>query len=444
MQKNTNILSKLIFSQDRASNMQAINFCINTSSLSPNPCNLLFYPFGIRVKGEVVKKIGRLAATGRLYSTHLISSNIDEINNNLKQAPYGFYSLEDGCEQIKYNFIGVSGVYKITNKRDPSRFYIGSSNNLARRIDEYNKLTKGLREPHSSSELIISQTPAKEWGLEFIYITTPQLSLVYEQYAIINLKPTINSYSKVVPRINPLWGNNLDSAIYEIENLLSSFPEGSHGYNRFNIFLKTYKIANNLIYGVEDADSKYYCSLIFVYENNSSNKDPIVYSSINKALKGLQISHSTLLDYINNKYIFRSNQILSFEPLAEYSFSEYSEKPEGDNQLRKHIIVYNQQGEAVFEFKSGREMARFFQIEGRVARAAIAKGEYQEFLLISKGVSYRKTINVSDSNTHELIIEFDSMTKAMKYAKVNFYTLKNLIDNGNSYKGKIYSYKDKI
>ena len=32
----------------------------------------------------------------------------------------------------------------------------------------------------------------------------------------------------------------------------------------------------------------------------------------------------------------------------------------------------------------------------------------------------------------------------MKYARVNFYTLKNLIDNGNSYEGKIYSYSDKL
>lgn len=33
-----------------------------------------------------------------------------------------------------------------------------------------------------------------------------------------------------------------------------------------------------------------------------------------------------------------------------------------------------------------------------------------------------------DSNTHELIKKLDSVTKGMKYAKVNFYTLKNLID----------------
>jgi hypothetical protein len=89
-------------------------------------------------------------------------------------------------------------------------------------------------------------------------------------------------------------------------------------------------------------------------------------------------------------------------------------------------------------------MARFFKIDRKIARAAIAKGEYQDFLLISKEVSYRKAIYVFDSNTHELIKKLDSVTKAMKYAKVNFYTLKNLIDNGNPHLSKIYSYKDKL
>ena len=99
-------------------------------------------------------------------------------------------------------------------------------------MNEYNKLTKGLRNFYSSSELEISKTPALEWRLEFLYITTPQLSLVYEQYAIIIFKPTINSNFKVIPRVNPQWGNNLNQAISVIEKLLSLFSIGSEGYNR--------------------------------------------------------------------------------------------------------------------------------------------------------------------------------------------------------------------
>ena len=89
-------------------------------------------------------------------------------------------------------------------------------------------------------------------------------------------------------------------------------------------------------------------------------------------------------------------------------------------------------------------MARYFQIDGKVVRAAIAKGEYQDFLLISKDVSFRQTIYVFDSKIKEKLTVFFGISKALKYAKVNFYTLKSLIEKGNSYNGKIYSYKDKI
>ncbi len=392
-----------------------------------------------------VKKIGSFGSS-RPYSTYSVrSSNIDEIDNN---KPIKFDSLEQACEQIKFKYIGVSGVYKLTNKNEPGRFYIGSSNNLARRMEEYNKLTKGLRSPYSLADLEISKTSASEWSLEFLYITVPQLSLVYEQYAIIKFKPTINRYLKVIPRVNPQWGGNLDYAISVIEKLLSLFVVGSEGYNRLYIFLKTYKTANNLKYEFEDVDSKHSCFLVFVYDINSSGKDPVVYSSINRALKGLQISYSTLLDYINNNYLYKSNFILSFEPLVADDFraiaKKYQEKPVGDNQVRKHITVYNQDNEVVTEFKSGREMARYFRIDGKVARAAIAKGEYQDFLLISREVSNRKAIYVFDSDTHELIGQLSSVTRAMKYAKVNFYTLKSLVESGNSHEGKIYSYKDKL
>ena len=122
-----------------------------------------------------------------------------------------------------------------------------------------------------------------------------------------------------------------------------------------------------------------------MYDVLSPSKDPIVYSSINRALKGLQISYSILLNYVNNKYLYKSNLILSFEPILSIvdNFSVYSEKPTGDNQLRKHIVVYNEDNEVIIEFKSGREMARYFQIDGhpKVAREAIALGEYQDFFL---------------------------------------------------------------
>jgi hypothetical protein len=93
----------------------------------------------------------------------------------------------------------------------------------------------------------------------------------------------------------------------------------------FLFFFLSYQIANNLKYSAEDTDSKYYSSLVFVYDVNDcvrtrteGEKNPNIYSSINIALKGLKISHSTILDHINNKYLYKSNLILSFEPLSTW------------------------------------------------------------------------------------------------------------------------------
>lgn len=142
---------------------------------------------------------------------------------------------------------------------------------------------------------------------------------------------------------------------------MSRFTVGSEGHIRLLVFLKTFKIANGLNYIIEDIDNKYYCFLVFVYDINSPGKHPVVYSSINRALKGLQISHNTLLNYINNKYIHKSSLIISFESLFPEDFVEYQEKLVGDNQIRKHIIIYNQDNEIVMEFKSGREMVNYFR-----------------------------------------------------------------------------------
>ena len=105
----------------------------------------------------------------------------------------------------------------------------------------------------------------------------------------------------MIPRINLQWGSNLDNAIAATDKLLSLFTVGSEGYNRINVFIKTFKTAKGLNYKLEDVDNKYYSFLVFVYDITSSHKHPIVYSSINRALKGLQISHS-ILYLLKGKY----------------------------------------------------------------------------------------------------------------------------------------------
>ena len=98
----------------------------------------------------------------RSYSTSSVFNTLSEVSNIDNNESIEFGSLEQACEQIKFKYLGVSGVYKLTSKNDPCRFYIGSSINLARRMEEYNKLTKGLRNIQSSGELEISKTMAAE------------------------------------------------------------------------------------------------------------------------------------------------------------------------------------------------------------------------------------------------------------------------------------------
>jgi hypothetical protein len=123
--------------------------------------------------------------------------------NNSYNGYFCFESLELAYEETKFSLLGVSGIYKLVNKKNPLRFYIGSSVNLARRFNEYIHLTSGIRLPKSSSEIEISQTSASEWILVILEITRPQLSLIHEQYALIKFKPTINKYFNIVPKINP-------------------------------------------------------------------------------------------------------------------------------------------------------------------------------------------------------------------------------------------------
>jgi hypothetical protein len=115
------------------------------------------------------------------------------------------------------------------------------------------------------TELEISKTSASNWELEIFYVTPPQLSLVYEQYALIKFNPTINKYFNVVPRINPQWGGNLDEAIKKIQEFLLEFDKNSFGYNRFNVFLKAFEIAKGLKYEVEETDSKHYSFLVLAF-----------------------------------------------------------------------------------------------------------------------------------------------------------------------------------
>ena len=106
-------------------------------------------------------------------------------------------------------------------------------------------------------------------------------------------------------------------------------------------------IANKLKYDTEYPDNRYYNNLVFMYDIDLFGNNPIIYSSINKTLKSLSISYGTLMDYIINQYIFKDKFVLSFEPLSSEDLTVYYSKPVGDNQLRKHITLLNEEFEPI-------------------------------------------------------------------------------------------------
>lgn len=85
-------------------------------------------------------------------------------------------------------------------------------------------------------------------------------------------------------------------------------------------------------------------------------------------------------------------------------------------------------------------MARHFKMDGKKVRIFISNGVYLDFSLITKPVSFRTKVFVFDSKTSSLITELKSITAAINYAKVNFYTMKMLLESNKPHNGKIFSY----
>jgi len=91
----------------------------------------------------------------------------------------------------------------LINRNNPSRYYIGSSVNMGRRLAEYFALTTSSRTPKTSAERELASLQAKEWNVVILNVCIPQLALILEQLAFFVWLPTINSIHTVVPRVLP-------------------------------------------------------------------------------------------------------------------------------------------------------------------------------------------------------------------------------------------------
>lgn len=122
-----------LISTDNLSNLAlcGLGLVPNSSGLGPSergldsPKNFSSSSYNLSLQVQNLATI----TSKRCYSTNSTNRTTDlcEVDNIDNNQSIKFDSLQQACEEIKFKFLGVSGVYKLTSKNNPSRFYIGSS-----------------------------------------------------------------------------------------------------------------------------------------------------------------------------------------------------------------------------------------------------------------------------------------------------------------------------
>lgn len=237
----------------------------------------------------------------------------------------------------------------LINNTDPTRYYIGSSVNLARRLGEYYDLTLGERSPKSNSEKEISETPASHWSVLILDIALPAEVRVLEQLAICTYWPSINRSFTVEPLTDPSWGS-LDSAIKMTAEFMLLFPVGSAAYLQFSLMLNRFSLANTDKIQMNPAEQAMVGQPVWAYA--SPHAEPIIYSSINYVLSVFNISYGTLMRLIEFSYFYGEQAIFALKPLTKEELKGYKSRPSYSNKYQLTVDVYDKLGKLVHTAKS--------------------------------------------------------------------------------------------
>lgn len=361
--------------------------------------------------------------------------------NFLDSLPYTF-PMED-VKTIK-NLKGVSGVYMIINNHQSSSFYIGSSINLQRRLITYCETIKGQRKGTSSFEKGLYLDSIKNWSIIVLAIVPKDLVLVEEQLAICTFRPTLNVNYKVV--IN-YWhpGFNASEALNLALKYQKLFLVDSKDYLRFDRLIRS---LNNLV-SFKNVQS--YISdgnlgkPVFVYDFNTKNLVAI-YSSINLAQKRLGIANDTLIKLCTEQILYTrsSGQKLAFSFLAlTRNEIDYYINIRKTNQIVFRLNLKDKDGHIVSTYNSLREFCKIHtEFSLRTLRRRLADGMmiYNNYTIEIIKENRRKTIYCYDPDTQLRVGVFLSTRRAIKVLKMNFYTLKTIVESNGIHKGVLYSY----
>lgn len=130
-----------------------------------------------------------------VYNVENVVTMIRHYSTNLKVPPFSFPL----SSLVKNMLKGVSGVYMLINTKNPTEFYIGSSVNLGRRLQEYFDIVKNTRTPKTKFEIKLSESYTDDWNVLIMTFVPPYLVLIEEQLAICTFFPTLNvNYNVVV------------------------------------------------------------------------------------------------------------------------------------------------------------------------------------------------------------------------------------------------------
>lgn len=276
---------------------------------------------------------------------------IRSFTTNLKVPPFSF-PLNSS---VMKTLIGVSGVYMIINTKDPSKFYIGSSVNLGRRIQEYLDIVLGQRASKTSFENILSTSETGDWAVIIIAFVQPSLVLVEEQLAICTFYPSLNvNYSVLVN----YWLPNFDltAAISLATEYQNMFEKGSENYIRFSrlILVYTNALSAKLQSDTTSMTGFNFGMPVFVYDWQTGGILSL-FSSTNTAVNTLHVSQDTISNSIRDLVVYTTQSgqqiVFSYSALTPEEVKGYLLKA-NITQTQFGVVLTNSLGVVVHEFNS--------------------------------------------------------------------------------------------
>lgn len=195
--------------------------------------------------------------------------------------------------KIINDYTGNSGIYYFINNENPNLSYIGSSNNLGRRLEEYWRVMRGVKKANNPFTKFLNKN--SNWSVVILDLCHPSELRLYEQLAIYLFNPSLNISFNIYP-ISQHKTYDFSKAFKLVNELLAQFTEGHYMYSRFLDMRSDIIKAKSVLDLTNESGVSTFSTKggkpIIVYEFSKGN---IInyFSSINIAMKVLGVKYQT-------------------------------------------------------------------------------------------------------------------------------------------------------